>query len=263
MKRYAGFLFALLRMRLSQMMVFRLTFFGGFFVDGTMFALQILMFNAIYAHTPGIGGWGRGEMLVFIGTFSLLNALSMVLVFFGLNGIPQKIKNGTLDLYITRPMSPLVRLVFERVDLGSLPLVALSIGIIGYGVRVMGVPLAFGRVAGYAALVLLMEILYCDMELILRTIPFFTISAMGIERLEGELITLCMKLPGICLQGAMKTLFYVVLPYGIMATLPTQMLSGLLSLKGCLFAFCMAATFTAFALLFWRAGLRAYKSPGL
>ena len=41
----------------------------------------------------------QGEMVVYIGTFSLLNAINMVIYFFGVNEIPQKIRSGGLDLY--------------------------------------------------------------------------------------------------------------------------------------------------------------------
>ena len=96
------------------------SFFGVFFVDGTMFLVQLLMFNYIYAHVETIGGWSREQMLFFIGTFSLINALNMMLCFFGVISIPEKIRSGKLDLYITKPVNTLFYLSFENIDIGSL-----------------------------------------------------------------------------------------------------------------------------------------------
>ena len=141
---------------------------------------------------------------------------------------PIKLSTAGWDHYLTKPMNPLLRLTFENVNPGSLPLVFASIGIIVYGVTQMNTCVTPLKVAGYVLLVLLMTVLWYDVELILRTVPFFVISAQKIDRVE-ELLVLCFKVPGTLFKGAFKVLFYFVLPYGIMATIPTQMIAGTLS----------------------------------
>ncbi|MDR1862927.1 MAG: ABC-2 family transporter protein [Treponema sp.] len=262
MIRNLKFIVLLIKLRLSRMMVFRLSFFGAFFADATLFAVQILTFSAIYSQVDSIGGWTRGQMLIFIGTFSMIDALNMVIYFFGILAIPGKIREGGLDLYLTKPVSPLLRLTFESVDPGSLPLIVLSAGIIAYGVAAEGISLTPLPALAYGALVLLMTLLMYDMELILRTIPFFVISANAIERLEGEMLTLNFRIPGVFYKGAFRVLFWYVLPYGIMATVPTQFLTGALTVPGLLRSTATAVFFTVFALRFWRLGLKHYKSPG-
>ena len=59
MIRNFRFIFTLFKMKLSRMMVYRLSFFGAFFVDGSGFLLWLLMFNAIYSQVNSIGGWAR------------------------------------------------------------------------------------------------------------------------------------------------------------------------------------------------------------
>lgn len=56
MKKNLKIIFMLLKMKLSKMMVFRFDFFGAFFVDSSLFILQLLMFNSIYSHVDSIGG---------------------------------------------------------------------------------------------------------------------------------------------------------------------------------------------------------------
>lgn len=241
-------------------MVFRLSFFGAFFADGMGFMVQLLTFNVIYGQVDSIGNWSRGQMLIFIGTFSMINGLNMLIYFFGMVGLPGKIREGGLDQYITKPGNPLLRLTFENVNPGSAPLLLLSGAIIAYGISVEGTILSPLLVMGYSVLVLLMTLLWYDMELILRTIPFFVIAASAIENLEGNMIELNFKIPGVLFKGAFKVLFYFILPYGIMATVPTQFLTGALSVQGLIQALGIVTLFTAFALWFWRIGLKHYKS---
>jgi len=260
MMRNLRLLLMLLKMKLSHMMVFRWSFFGAFFVDGSLFAIEILAFSAIYANVGSIGGWTRPEMLIFIGTFSLINALNMSLFFFGVLQIPEKIVRGELDHYLTKPMSPLLRLTFENMDPGSVPLIFGSIGVIAYGASGLPNPPGWPAILGYIPMTLLMTLLWYDMELILRCIPFFVTSARNVDEVEGSVITLCFRIPGTLFEGVFKVLFCFFLPYGIMATIPAQMLAGTLTPAGLAYGVGVAALFTWFALWLWRKGLGCYKS---
>ena len=242
------------------MMVFRLSFFGGFLADGMLFLIQLLTFNIIFGQVDNIGGWGRGEMLIFIGTFSMINGLNMTIYFFGLGGIMENVRSGGLDHYLTKPVSPLLRLTFENVNLGSAPLLLFSGGIVAYGIMELGVAVTAPLIIGYAVLVLLMTLLYYDMEVILRTMSFFFIGTDAIGHLEGNLLELNFKVPGVIYQGGFKILFYFILPYGIMATIPTQALAGTLTMAGLLQALGVVVFFTGFMIWFWKLGLRNYKS---
>ena len=260
MRRNFRFIFTLVKMKISRMMVYRLSFFGATFVDGTMFLLWLLMFNAIYSNVDSIGGWNRGQTTVFLGTFSLLNAINMTIYFFGVISIPGKIRTGELDHYITKPVNPLLRLTFENVDLGSAPLIFLSIGIIVYGVAISEVTVTIGTVLLYVFYVILMVVLYYDMGVIIRTVPFFVMSATSIEQLENASFDLCMRVPGVWFNGMVKVLFYIILPYGIMATVPAQIITNSYQWGTLVLAAMVVVVFTVFTHWFWKCGLRHYKS---
>ena len=260
MRRNLRFILLLIKLKLQHMMVFRLSFFGAFFADGMLFVTQLLAFNVIYSQVEAIGGWGREQMLIFIGTFSMLNGLNMLIYFFGVINIPGLIRSGGLDMYITKPINPLFRLTFENINPGSFPLLILSGLIIAYGVSVAEVVVTPTLIAAYSMLVFLMTILYYDMEVILRTLPFFFISTSAVDSLEGELLMFNFKIPGVLFKGVLKIIFYFILPYGVMATVPTQFLTGTLSMAGLFQALGVVIAFTAFALCFWRFGLKHYKS---
>lgn len=199
-------------------------------------------------------------MILFVGTFSIINALNMLIYFFGIVDLPGKIKRGDLDQYLTKPVNPLLRLTFENVNVGSIPLVIMSVLIVCYGVSVAGIQVSLGLGLGYAALVLLMTLLWYDMELILRTIPFLVISVSGIMRLEEEMLQLNFKAPGVLYKGIFKLIFYFLLPYGIMSTVPTQFITGHIGAGSVWVAVMTVVFFTWFALWFWRFGLRRYQS---
>ena len=45
----------LVKLRFHNLTVFRLDFFGPFFVDGSLFLIQLLAFQAVYANVESVG----------------------------------------------------------------------------------------------------------------------------------------------------------------------------------------------------------------
>ncbi len=259
-KRYLGVLKVLIALRFHHLMVFRLDFLAPFFIDGSLFLVQLLVFQAVYANVDTVGGWGSGEMILYIGTFSLLNAVSMLVCFFGIITIPEKIRSGEMDLYLSKPVSPLFRLTFERVNPGSGLLVVMSILIIVYGAKEAEGAFTGKRILAYLFWVTLMQILYYEMEVMIRSVSFYVVSAARINQLEEAGLDLCMKLPGIAFYGVYKFIFYFILPYGMMATLPVQSLIGEMSWKLAAAGIGVVSVFTLITCILWSHGIRHYNS---
>ena len=260
MRRNLRFIFLLFKLKLQRMIIFRVSFLGSFLNDAVMFLFQIFTFNIIYGSVDSIGDWSRGQMIIFIGTFSMLNGLSLVFTYFGISTIPSKIRNGELDHYLTKPVNPLLRLTFESIDLRFVPLLLFSAGVIAYGASVEGVVITVPIVLAYCGMLLLMSLLWYDLAMILRIAAFFVISTAAFDYLEDSIFTLIFRVPGVFFKGVMKVFFYFILPYGIMATVPTQLMTGTLSLPGLLQALGVVIAFTALTLWCWRFGLKHYKS---
>lgn len=260
LKKNFSILKEMMKISLHGQMVFRLDFFGPFFVDGSLFLIQILAFAAIYANVDTIGTWGRGEMILYIGTFALLNAVNMMLYFFGVNAIPYKVKSGELDLYLTKPVSPLFRLSLESFSPGSIPLIVMSIITIVYGVSLLSNKPDLTSTLAYIFWLLIMLVLYYDMEVIIRSVSLYVISMARLEQLEDAGLNLCMKLPGIAFYGVFKVIFYLILPYGIMATLPVQSLIGEMDGKLAALGILVVLLFSLLTGIIWKRGLKHYNS---
>ena len=240
MKKNFRVLRELFRIRFQHLMLFRLGFFGPFFVDGSLFAVQLMVFGAVYSNVDRIGAWGEGEMILFIGTDS--------------------IRNGELDLYLTKPVSPLLRLTFEQINPGSLPLIAMSLCIIGYGARRAGIVPHAEDVLLYLGWLAVMILLHYDMMVLIRSVCFYLVTNAKLEQLEDAALELCMKLPGIAFYGIYRVVFCFLLPYGLMATLPVQSILGELRWQAALQGLAVAAVFTGLTVCAWKRGLRHYNS---
>lgn len=247
-------------LRFHGLTVFRLDFFAPFFIDGSLFFIQLLAFGAVYENVDAIGGWGRGEMILYIGTFSLLNAINMTIYFFGVNGIPNKVRTGELDLYLSKPISPLFRLTFENISPGSIPLMLMSMCIVAYGIHELHMKLTVAKLLAYVFWIVIMAILYYEMEVLIRSASLYIVSMARLEQIEEAGLDLCMKLPGIAFYGVYKVIFYLILPYGIMATLPVQSMIGEMNLQIAAYGISVVVLFSCITAVVWKRGLKHYNS---
>ena len=105
-----------------------------------------------------------------------------------------------------------------------------------------------------------MIILWYEMEVIIRSLTFFVVSTNNITRLEEAGIDLCMKIPGVVFRGIYKLLFYLILPYGIIATFPTMYISGEGSVKMWVYGIGVVTGFGFLTAFLWKTGLKRYNS---
>ena len=105
-----------------------------------------------------------------------------------------------------------------------------------------------------------MILLYYEMEVLIRSVAFYLVSNARMEQLEEAGLELCMNLPGIAFYGIYKFVFYCVLPYGIMATLPVQSLIGEMGWGTAAFGIGVVCVFSGLTALVWRNGMRHYNS---
>ena len=260
MKKYFKLIKTLLSCRLSNQMIYQASFWSALLVDTVYFTVQLLTFNAIFGQIDRIGEWQRGHMAVFIGTFTILDAVYMSTYFFGVLSIPETIRSGKLDLYLTKPCNNLFLLAFEQMNLGSILAVVPGLIMVGWGVAQLGISLTFWQIVGYITMLILMYILMFWLMVLLRLPAFWWIKLTVLDHLEGSLVEFAFRVPGVLYKGIWKLIFYVLLPYGLMATFPTSILTGSFSWQGWLLALGVLGGFSLLVSSLWKAGLRQYNS---
>ncbi|MCX8131735.1 MAG: ABC transporter permease [Clostridia bacterium] len=258
--KYLRFFCLLVKLKLNRQMMYSFNFWMVLFVDLSLFAIQIAVFSAIFLQVDTINGWNRNQMIFFIGTFTILDSIYMSTYFFGVIGIPDKILTGKLDIYISKPVNTLFFVSFESIDLGSLLLLFPGIMMITYSTAMMGITVTVWGVLGYVFLIVLMLVLMFDLMIIIRSTAFWFTRIDSLSDFENEMVNFSFRVPGVVFKGVSKLVFYVILPYGLMATIPTQFFTGLLDGWTCLLTITVCFVFTLLSQRIWKLGLKHYGS---
>lgn len=260
MKRYLKLLKTILSCRISRDMMYQASFWSGFLVDATFFSIQLITFNTIFGQVESVGPWQKGHMAIFIGSFTILDAVYMGSYFFGVLGIPDSIRTGRLDLYLTKPVDSLFMLSFEKMDILSFLATIPGLVMVISGVIQLNLTITLWQILGYILMLIIMYFLmYCIM-ILLRIPAFWLIKMTVFNELEGSLVEFSFRIPGILFKGVWKLIFYVFLPYALMATLPTQILTGQLHWSYWMLAIGILIVYWVLIRYLWKMGLRQYNS---
>jgi ABC-2 type transport system permease protein len=260
MRRELKIIYCLIKQKLIRQMMYKESFIGGFFVNLSLFVVQLMFFAVIYDNTFLIGEWSKYQFIFFIGTYNLIINFAMMFFYFGIIKIPQLIRNGKMDYYILKPCNSLLYISFENFDLSSFPMVIFSIIITIYAAISENTRLDLLNVSLYIALLFLMCLLYYDLLVLVRCISFYTVDISGLESVEWSLTELNMKIPGTMYKGFLKYLFCIILPYGLVATIPSYVFFNGISTKVALFIACIVSLFSFLANTVWKYSLRHYRS---
>jgi ABC-2 type transport system permease protein len=63
--------------------------------------------------------------------------------------------------------------------------------------------------------------------LIVRTFAFFFIKIDSLQEVENSVVEVAFRIPGSVFKDISKFIFMVAIPYGLIATAPTEFITGL------------------------------------
>ena len=256
----------ILGMSLRSRMSFRLNFFvmllGVFLREFANLALMIVVVQRF----EGLSGWSMWEMafLYCIVTFTFRNYSSF---FGGVSQISKLIRSGEMDVYMLTPLDPLFLINSRNTMIWRM---FYNIGILAllvYCGIMAGVKFTLFGIISFLSMMLSSMVILSSLYLIVSTLAIFVIDVSALEHVLNELVKKYMIYPINIYGLAASFVFTFIIPIGFVAYYPgaymldkTQQLTfnpmlGVLTPV-------IAAFWAAAALLFWRFGVRNYKSTG-
>jgi ABC-2 type transport system permease protein len=258
-RRYLRLYLHFLEFSFVKAMEFRLDFFMRIVMDIIYYAVNIGFFRVIYAHTPSLGGWNESQTMLFVSIFLLIDAIQMTVFTSNLWSLPAKVTTGSLDYYLTRPVSSLFFLSLQEFAASSVVNVLIVFGIVIWALGLNSAVVTPGSLVLLTLLVINGVLLYFLIAMAFIIPVFWTHSGRGFAE-TFYLFTRFMERPDRIFTGTMRLFTTVLLPCSLVASFPARLfLEGFdwgvfLHLIGvtCLFALSIRWV--------WAKGLAAYSS---
>jgi len=187
----------------------------------SQFAISVLFFGLIYGERTEIGGVSWHDMMVVLGAFQSVIALSDMLTG-GVRDISSKVEDGSLDYDLLKPIGARLVVSVGRVQITRLFEVFTGIVVAATGARSLSSPVdwaAFGLLVCVGA-----WIKYC-LSFMLHCSAFWFIETYGLYGLFDQVFDLA-RYPMAVFRGLTRILFVYVLPVAIVANTPAVALLG-------------------------------------
>ncbi len=259
MRRYIRLYLYFLRFSFSKAMEFRLDFFFRFVMDCIYYVVNILFFKVIYLHTPVLAGWREDEIMIFVGTYILIDAINMTVFSTNLWWLPWLINKGDLDYYLIRPVRPLFFLSLREFSANSFMNLLIAGGFFIFSLSQYQGTYSVGDLFLFTILIINGSLLfYCIQTLTILPV-FWTQSTRGFVDLFYTL-GLAMERPHRIYKGIYKVLFTTLLPFALIASFPVKVFIDGPDLMTILHISAVTAAFFCLLNFVWTKGLKNYSS---
>lgn len=259
MMRYLRLYLFFLRFSFSKALEFRLDFTFRILMDIIYYVVNIALFKILFLHTDFIGGWSEEQMMIFIGSYLLVDAINMTIFSTNMWWLPFYINRGDLDYYLIRPVSPLYFLSLREFSANSFINLLIALGFFSYTILSYSAPWEIYRLLGLIALLLNGTLIYYCIQMIMIIPVFWTQSSRGFIDLFYTL-GLAMERPDKIFRGWIRVLFTFILPFALIASFPARyFIEGLDQVSAWQLT---AVTLILWLLMLtlWKMGLRNYSS---
>ncbi|MFF3556468.1 ABC transporter permease [Streptomyces tsukubensis] len=251
-----------IRSTLAYRASFALAVFASFAFSAFDFVAVMLMFS----HVDALGGYPLGEIAFLYGTAS--TAFGLTDLFLGsTDRLGRRVRDGTLDTFLVRPVPVLAQLAADRFALRRVGRVTQGLVVLGYGLAVTDVAWTPAKVLLVPVMVISGGVLFGAVFVAGAAFQFWAQDAAEVQNsFTYGGVTMLQYPPTVFAQDLVRGVTFVV-PLAFVNWLPGLYVLGRpypLDVPQWL-AFAppfVAAAACALAGLAWRAGLRTYRSTG-
>lgn len=259
MKRYIRLYLHFLQFSFSKAMEFRLDFTFRILMDVIYYVVNIALFKVLFLHTDIIGGWNEEQMMVFIASYLLVDAINMTIFSSNLWWLPVFINRGDLDYYLIRPVSPLFFLSLKEFSANSFVNLVIAIGFFAYTIVSYSAPWTWPHLLLLVVLIINGSLIHYCIQMLMILPVFWTQSSKGFIDLFYTL-GLAMERPDRIFKGWLRVLFTIILPFALIASFPAKIFIE--GLDGKTITHLIAVSFGLWMLMLvvWKWGLKNYSS---
>jgi len=262
LKKHIRILFVLIKNCMMAQLEFRSNFISGLLVESGYTVVTTLYAFVVYQSGVRTLELPQESILVFVGTYALLNGIYVCFFLMNFIQLPQYIRMGTLDLLVTKPVSLQFIATLRYVDIGKfIPNLIAGSVLVGWGWTHSGFDADFLTIAGYLLFLSIAVILtYCVM-LLPMLLSFWFVNAHAIPELTHSIWDFnCM--PMTIFHPWIQRIGLFVVPVFVITNFSPLYAAGELDRHLMLWAACAAVLFPLLTRLVWKQALKRYVSSG-
>ena len=241
-------------------MEYRFNFLGNLCMESGYLLVKLSYVVVVYRSGVSVNGLSPDEILLFIGTFVALTAVYAGLFMINNYRLRLKIRDGDLDLLLTKPVSLQFMASLRQADLTLFGVNTLAGAVmVTIAWQRLGLPVSFVKIGGYLAYMLVSSVVAYGLFLLPQILCFWLVNTSAIAEVT-DMFWDFNNMPMDIYPTWIRQTGVFVVPIFVIANFPARFVLGR-----------MPALYTAWALIIpillltatrmlWRHGLKSYSS---
>ncbi len=246
-------------MGLTSQIAFLSRFGAAIFIAGKMLRFVFFLFFVLLlvGKTRTILTYSLWQIILFFFTFNLVD-ITAQLFLREVYRFRAYVINGTLDYILSKPFSPLFRVLFGGSDFLDIPMLIIAVVSIIVAASNMG-GLSFSNILLYIILIFNAFIITLSFHIVVLALGVLTTEVDSTLFLYRDL-TQMGRLPVDIYHEPLRSFITFIIPIGIMMTFPVKALMGLITPQITVVSFAIGGLLFFISLRFWRFALKRYAS---
>ncbi len=249
-----------LKNSLMAQMEYRFNFIGNMCMESGYLLVKLSYVVVVYRSGVKINGLSPDEILLFIGTFVLLTAVYAGLFMINNFGLRGKIKDGDLDLLLTKPVSVQFMATLRQADLTLFSVDALAGGVmVAIAWARLGIPLTFYTLGGYLGFIVISSLVSYSLFLLPQILSFWWMNTSAIAEITDSFWDFN-NMPMEIYNRWIKQIGVFVLPIFVITNFPPMFLLNKMPPIYAAWAVLIPILLLLVVRAAWSVGLRNYSS---
>ena len=224
-------------------------------------------FMVIFHNFETIAGWTQNEVLFMFTTSWLTYSLSCFFFWSPMKDMGELIRNGKFDLYLTRPIGPMLYMVLQQFQYTFIPRLVLSVFFWIYSMSKLSIEWTANTISFYAVNMLSSFVIFSAITIFTGTISFWTIKSEEIVSLltnNNHGLKNYTDYPLTIYSKGIGFLLTFIIPYAFTSYYPVSNIldKNLVYPEYAYLSPLIALIAGTAAYLFWKTGLKHYNSAG-
>jgi ABC-2 type transport system permease protein len=234
-----------------------------FLIDGvislfwTITALVPLL--VVFEGRPTVAGWSKGEALLVLGWFTLLQGVVEGAINPSLSTVVEHIRKGTLDFVLLKPADAQFLVSTARILPWRIANLIAAVVIFVYAFVDLHRAPSLANIAVSALLFVLAVLLLYSLWIVTVSAAFYVVKIDNLTHLFTSIFDAA-RWPSSVFPRLLRIVFTVVLPLALMTTFPAQAMLGTLGVGRVVLALVGAVVFTVIARATWMRSISRYTS---
>jgi ABC-2 type transport system permease protein len=249
------------RIQLMRMMEYRGDFIFWTIVSVFWTGFNFLFFGIIVTMSGTIAGWNEYQLYLLLATFTIIDAFTWSFFYQNMSEYTESVFSGKLDLLLTKPLDAQFLLSFQTNSYNNIFRFFIGIAALVWALNQLNITPSWWQILLYIVLVITSLILIYSLWFIIATCSFWVERLRNINEIIPALRRV-FQVPRTVYTGASSIIFTVLLPLGLVSSLPSEVLLGEFAVNWIAYFIFVSLVFFWLARSFFHYSVRRYSSVG-